>query len=110
VPCVIKCTCIYIIKRFSVFGGDFGDYFIHDFLPSTHPCTIRTCTWFDHRLKRHVVKPMVEEVGFQDSRHFSPGERFSMSKKRVVRRVSSFFRRETTQNCSLVRWAITARI
>jgi hypothetical protein len=39
--------------------------------------------------------------GCQDRRHFSPCERFVMSKKRVVRLVSSFSRRETTWNCSL---------
>jgi hypothetical protein len=60
-----------------------------------------TKTWFDCRLKRQVVRPMVKEVGCQARRHFSPGERFSMSKKWVVRPVSSFSRQETTHNCSL---------
>jgi hypothetical protein len=39
-----------------------------------------------------VVRPVVEEVGCQAHRHFSPGERFVMSKKWVVRPVSSFSR------------------
>jgi hypothetical protein len=42
------------------------------------------------RLKRWVVRHVVEEADCQARRDLSPGEIFSMSKKHVVRLVSNF--------------------
>jgi hypothetical protein len=59
-------------------------FIIHDFLPSTHPCyhPYNTCT----KLKRQVVRTMVEEAGCQahDRRIRLPGP---WSKKKVFRPV-----------------------